>query len=133
MDRDDQVRGRSTLPTSEIVLTPEFLKGLKTVAPKRRRSKMWILFFLVIAGAGGFFAWKRYWPRMRHVQQAPETFDTPLPTASVETPAPSVTASAEPIVSATASVSVTASVSASTSAAPTVHMVKVRRRGPATR
>jgi len=127
MNSDNQrPKGLSTLPTSEVVLAPEFLDGVKKIAPKPKRSKLWIVLLLAIAGAGGFFAWKRFHPRAPRVDA---TASAPIET----TPAPIVTASVEPVVVASASAtapppSAIPSATTSASAAPT-SKVRVRRRG----
>lgn len=126
MNSDQRPKGLSTLPTSEVVLAPDFLDDVKKIAPKPRRSKLWIVFLLAIVGAGGFFAWKRYWPR-RHV-------DAPSVTAPVETAAatPSVTASVvEPVASASATASASspsASAIPSAAASASTSAPKVKRR-----
>lgn len=124
MNSDQRPKGLSTLPTSEVVLAPGFLDDVKKIAPKPRRSKMWIVLLLAVVGAGGFFAWKRYWPR--HHVDAPSVS---APIESAPPPTPSVTASVEPVVSASATATASSpSASAIPSASAAAPKVK-RRRG----
>ena len=143
-DHPHRPKGLSTLPTSEIALAPEFLEGVKKIAPKRKFSKVWFVVVVLAIAGGGWFAWKRYGARFRHVESpVASAADTTTATASVAAsttanggvePAPSASdiANANAAPSVTASVAPSAAPSAST-AAPVVKTVKVRRRGPATR
>lgn len=49
-------RSLTALPTSEVVLRPSFVDALERVAPKKRRSPLWLFLLAVVVGLGAWLA-----------------------------------------------------------------------------